>query len=313
MNALHPRTPDLTEERFGRLTVVSFSGYQRRPNGSRSATWQCACDCGGTTTVRGAALRNGNTKSCGCSRRAPSPDGGAPRLHARTQDETGQQFGRLTVTAFAGYLKQPNGKSEAAWQCSCSCGTTVTVRAAKLRNGHTTSCGCYTRELTTLRNNVHGLSGHPLYGAWGQMITRCTNPNDKSYPDYGGRGITVCDRWRNSFEAFLTDMGERPNGMTLDRIDADGDYKPGNCRWATSAEQQRNKRNSVWLEYAEVRLPLTDWAAALGLNYYTLHRRVSDGWPVERALTEGVDPEAIARLKAEAVTTATHRTQGDQS
>jgi hypothetical protein len=219
-----------------------------------------------------------------------------PQLHARTRDETGRQFGRLTVAAFAGYQTVAR---EAMWQCICSCGTTVTVRAASLRNGHTTSCGCYVSEQTALRNSVHGLYGHPLYGAWGQMITRCTNPNDKSYPDYGGRGIAVCDRWRNSFEAFLTDMGERPDGMTLDRIDGDGDYEPGNCRWATAAEQQRNRRNSVWLEYAGVGLPLTDWAAALGLNYYTLHNRVTQlGWPAERALTEGVDPARLAAVLA---------------
>jgi hypothetical protein len=132
------------------------------------------------------------------------------------------------------------------------------------------------------------------------MIQRCTNPSLKSYPGYGGRGIKICDRWRTSFAAFLADMGERPEGASLDRIDNDGDYEPGNVRWATQAEQNRNQRRSRWLEYAGVSLPLADWAAALGLNYHTLHNRVTQsGWPVERALTEGVAPERLAAVLAE--------------
>lgn len=240
-------------------------------------------------------------------------------LHPRTPDLTGQRFARLTVTSFAGYQKQADGYSVATWHCTCECGGTTTVRAVHLRQGHTTSCGCYTRELAALRNNVHGLYGHPLYGTWAQMIQRCTNPNLKAYPSYGGRGITVCDRWRNDFAAFLADMGERPEGTTLDRIDVDGDYEPGNCRWATATRQARNTRHNRWIEYGGARMTAADWADVLGLSATTLRSRLDHlGWPVERALTEGVDPEAIARLKAEAVTdtavpAATRRQQGDQS
>lgn len=135
-----------------------------------------------------------------------------------------------------------------------------------------------------------------IYNIWKGMLRRTTNPSDSSYPHYGGRGIAVCERWQ-SLENFLADMGPTyADDLSIERIDVNGDYEPGNCRWATDAEQHRNKRNSAWLEFRGHRLCAADWAKRLEINPKTLTSRLRYGWPVERALTEGVSPERLAAL-----------------
>lgn len=191
----------------------------------------------------------------------------------------GDAFGYLTVIARtpSKFVKQ------ARWLCRCTCGVQKEFYTTHLRSKNTKSCGCRFRAMQREAKVTHGLSGSPTHTTWTLMKQRCLNPNAPDYDKYGGRGITVCERWL-SFANFFADVGERPQGKTLDRVNNDVGYEPGNCRWATLVEQQANRRNTKTLTYKGETLPVSEWARRANMPNNRLHMRLRNGWSPDRAL-----------------------------
>lgn len=163
----------------------------------------------------------------------------------------------------------------------CRCGTEKRIVRSHVRRGYVISCGCYKRKNASIRNATHGntrgYKRSPTYAVWIGIKTRCENKNAKLYARYGALGVTVCERWSASFEAFLADMGERPDGMSIDRVDNDRGYEPGNCRWATAAEQAFNQRKTIHVTYQGGEYSLSAFARLMGINYGHLRECVAKG------------------------------------
>lgn len=204
----------------------------------------------------------------------------------------GKRFGRLVVLSEAGRTQA----QRVLWQCRCDCGredvfaTTTNLKSSNPKVCKR-SCGCLQREIVSQicrkRNTTHNRSKTKIFAVWAAMIQRCENPNRPDYERYGGRGVQVCPQWRESFERFYLDMGEPESaGLTIDRIDNDGDYEPGNCRWATRKQQARNNSRNRFITYQSQTACIQEWSEITGLKAKTLAWRLRMGWSVERALTE---------------------------
>jgi hypothetical protein len=196
-------------------------------------------------------------------------------------DLTGLRFGRLTV------LRRTDRKSKDRniyWSCACDCGKEVEILGRSLYRGATVSCGCFGKERRREACTTHGLSDTRTYRIWGAMIARCIKPSSAAYRHYGGRGIKVCYRWMESFEAFVEDMGECPEGMTIERVDNDGPYSKENCKWASRQEQSSNTRRTHRITLGGETRPLREWAKILGIVDSALSWRI-ERWGIERALT----------------------------
>jgi hypothetical protein len=187
--------------------------------------------------------------------------------------EIGDKFGYCQVLEFSHYkYKKP------FYKCLCNCGNIFSTDKYSLLNGVTKSCGC------GIVHYTHGMSKTKIYRIWVSMKERCYNKTNKRYPDYGGRGINICNRWLYSFENFLEDMGEHPENMTLERIDNNKGYELNNCKWATPKEQASNRRNNVYLTYQGQTKLLKTWAKEFHLKEQTLRKRISRKWSTKRAL-----------------------------
>lgn len=218
----HKLTIDLSGQKFGKWIVVErVMDHDKK---TRQAVWLCRCDCGKTKTVTSDVLRRGSSQSCGCD-----------RARSRRLNLSGKRFGRLLVI-------QESTRSSSnirRWLCLCDCGEIKVVRQTELTTGGTRSCGCLKSDAHT----KHGLSKTSAYSSWRSMMKRCYVESSISFPSYGGRGIKVCEEW-HEVENFVKDMGERPENMTLDRLDNNKNYEPSNCRWATAEQQQENRRST---------------------------------------------------------------------
>lgn len=200
------------------------------------------------------------------------------------RDLTGCRFGRLVALEID---KSKRGANKPIrWHCLCACGAKTIVASTKLRIGHTRSCGCLHRELRAKALTTHGGSGTRLYQVWAAMLARVNRPTASFYARYGGRGISVCAVWSDyaAFRDWALSHGYSP-GLSIDRIDNDGNYEPSNCRWSTPLEQAWNKANNVIIEYRGKRACIAEHAREAGLDYQLVRQRVRNlGWPIDRAL-----------------------------
>lgn len=197
----------------------------------------------------------------------------------------GQRFSRLVVTRYLGKA------ADFTWECLCDCGQTTNAKSSDLNSGKVQSCGCLNRQTTEERNMKHGHAvrgnTNPVYRVYLGMKRRCYNPRCADYPYYGGRGISICDRWLASFENFLSDMGERPKGHSIERKDNNGNYEPSNCVWATRTVQMRNRRSCRIVTFQGREMSLVEAAEKAGISYDVVSDRVNRlGWTVSEALSK---------------------------
>ena len=201
----------------------------------------------------------------------------------------GQKFGRLTVISFHHskyYISKDMRKRKCEWYlCKCDCGKEKIVNKNDLMSGHTSSCGCLQKENASKANKKHGFVKSRIYGIWIGIKKRCFNSNHKGYKNYGGRGIVMCDKWKNDFIEFYkwAIINGYKDNLTIDRINNEGNYEPSNCRWVTLTEQARNRRNTRFITYNGERLCMKDWAKKLGLNYKLVSAKINKGWPIKKA------------------------------
>ena len=298
---------DLVGQRFGKLVVVEFLGYE---NGR--GQWSCGCDCGKQGfKASTSALRSGNTTSCRCRVDLTGKQFGdwtvesfdhqdlgkdsfwacvcicgetkiAPSGNIKRQGEykcnhkasfIGRKFGRLEVKSLA-YKKD----NTTYWNCKCDCGNSCVVRRNDLTTGNTKSCGCLHMESIS----THGMRNDDRYSVWRDLIGRCENILNADFGDYGARGIRVCEEWHDIHQ-FVKDMGPRPEGYEIERIDNNGNYCPDNCKWASRKAQTNNTRRNIIVSYKGRKQSLALWCEELNLNYESMRARLKRHWSPEEA------------------------------
>lgn len=235
---------------FGKWTVVSRH---------HSSYWTCRCECGAMKEVLGSDLTSGKSKSCGCV------------TYRKHDINIGDRFSRWTVIE----IKKGEG-----CMCRCDCGTVRMVNASSLVYGLSRGCPC--------GRISHGMSRTSTYKIWENMKLRCSSKSQRSYNNYGGRGISVCDKWK-TFNGFIEDMGTRPSKKhTIERIDNDGNYEPGNCKWATYVEQATNRRNTIKILVDGELKAIAELSESCGIPYKNLYDRLRAGWSIDSAISTPV-------------------------
>lgn len=267
---------DLTGKKFARLYII---GKSEKRDLSGNVYWKCKCDCGKIIDVQGRKLRNGHTKSCGCLRKEQLEKCSKEKF----KDMTGERYGNLTVIKRGEDYICGKNLHTTTWICRCDCGNEIRATRTMLINGRTKSCGCKSPRF----KEIHGECKTRLYHIRTSMIQRCENKNHVHYENYGGRGINVCEEWRNSYENFRSWAMENgyKEDLTIDRIDVNGNYEPSNCKWATPKEQGKNRRDNHFLTFNGETHTVTEWAEIIGIKSDTLFYRIKAGWDIEDALT----------------------------
>lgn len=258
------RAIDITGNRYNYLTVIGFFGDRNKTN---EKLWRCKCDCGKEILVRGQDLKSGNTKSCGCKFRFKD--------HIENK-----RFGRVVV------IRRTIGKNGSyKYLCKCDCGKVFETWGGCLKTGDTKSCGCLNDEKRRGRK-THGKSKSRLYSIYSSMKQRCYNTKLRAYKRYGGRGITICKEWENSFNSFQSwaESNGYKEDLTIERIDNNGNYEPSNCKWANKKEQARNRNTSKRLEYKGQIYTYAEWGEFKGLTSSIISARIRNGWSIEKTL-----------------------------
>ena len=270
---------DIVGKRFGKLTVLE-SLHKKKTKSGYAYYYKCQCDCGNISYPDRASLkRKHGTISCGCINVGNSL--------------VGKKFGKLTVLKEDKRVPRYNANGTLKghrifYLCKCDCGNIVSVNRDGLLRGSTKSCGCYAKEKAKIANTKHNLTHHRLYNIFHHVRARCLKPNCKTYPQYGGRGIKICEEWKNDFMNFYSwamSNGYKDN-LTLDRIDVNGNYDPNNCRWADMKTQTNNKTNNFLITIFNRTQTLTEWCEEKGLSYEKISARISQGWSIEDAFTK---------------------------
>lgn len=215
-----------------------------------------------------------------------------PKLY----DLEGQEFNSLKV------IKKCDGSfdNQIYWECQCRCGKVIKVSTRNLRSGKVKSCGCTKRALIAEKKKTHGMTGTRIFRIWSGMLLRCYTPSSSGYEYYGGRGITVCDEWRENFQAFYDWSMENgyKDDLTIDRKDNEKGYSPDNCKWATSKEQANNRRNNRYIEFNGKVHTISEWEQITGISRRVIEERIDNlGWSIERALTQKVHTAPIIEKK----------------
>lgn len=283
-------------ETYNNIQIISDLGYHKPDH-----RYGCRCAlCGKEFEI--SAKHIGKVKTCReCFEKS------------EIVDISGRRFGRLVALERVGRTLAPNGTRQSMWRCRCDCGNETVVKYIALTTGNTRSCGCMEEEnrhsnmqkvLGQRRKSVSmdfvgNLDAHPLYKTWKSMLMRCNNPNVDGYKHYGGRGIKVCDRWSGNlgFESFVNDMGERPDGTTLDRIDVNGNYEPSNCRWATTEQQMNNRTDNSRIILNGESITCSQLCKRYGFYYTYVAHQLRQGIDVNAIITRQLRDKSIRRGK----------------